>query len=1068
MSIENVGKFFELVKTNKNLTPEIAKIKNEVQNKGETVDYEQVIIKKIIPLAKKLGLDFNLEDFLSYTNTLAQQGELCDNDLLNVSGGMSGKQGLAMLGIMLTLTPIASGFMGGSAVAETGEQQGSSKPTSSYSMNVDNDIDTASTNNQGAKNEDNLMTRALGVHTLNTSSDDEETVAGKFNGDTKIDVENGSENSNFAKTSANLGTFNVSENKQNAFETAENKEETQAEAKVNVDIEKKADDTEDKTDSLEDKKSDVSTTENAAGNDVSTTAKQTTAASAAAKPAYLSTAAGSATKIATETIVGSDKKAATETTAGSDTKAATATNSVKLSLNTLKEAVKYIFGGNIDESKTPSTDTYGDGIEIIYGWDQDNKPFALNSDGVVFSYNNGTAGLTLQQKLSSDKILELNNAEIVAEEVAKVKAEAAAEESTKSEVEAESNTDEVATADDSASETVESSTAKEKYFYSASQFSSWEDNGDGTVTAVDKDGETHTFSRHNEIKDGSTQKEQLANLANTIHNLKENSLNSLWPEDRVDFEEDLGNFIRNHWNAKTGEFEVDGVPNDDSDLQIVANYCKDPKTNTELKVGFTDSDNLANTINRINSIEDLATGDRGYKPFMSAIEKVACSKEFNTESGMLVLPESAPNEDKKDLASVKDFFNNKISNYDKSELYFKLDENTSKEEVVANWLKTANKVQSVDYISTGKSNFIGDGRKIAASVKYSYENGKIYYAIPEIPQNEVDNFVKAFDLLLSKKVEHSFTNSNNPEELRDNVEETAEEADSNILNIQKESRVQFVKDLQKLRDLEKQNDNEEEMEEGYDSDEVTVPTERVAQRLEVLNNQTSEKELLDQVHTATDKDEKNNAVVNLIFKRRRERNNNASKAQGDQNATLSDTEEAQNSQNEARDHVDASNVATETAQSDQNVMSREAEESDVQENVNASNTAASAQSNQAKVDFISLGGFGSTLRNIMPAWLGGRSIEEQQLDHLINFIEENGISGREQVSAPTLMNYLAAINEIGPRVAVSRNEIEEREKIYYFNGEVQDSSHSAAFATILRDFENLSNNKLRTQNKNSN
>lgn len=93
MSIENVQKFFELVKTDEELAPEIAKIKNETQNKGEAVDYEQVIIKKIIPLAKKLGLDFNLDDFLSYTNTVAQQGELSDDDLLNVSGGMSGKQG---------------------------------------------------------------------------------------------------------------------------------------------------------------------------------------------------------------------------------------------------------------------------------------------------------------------------------------------------------------------------------------------------------------------------------------------------------------------------------------------------------------------------------------------------------------------------------------------------------------------------------------------------------------------------------------------------------------------------------------------------------------------------------------------------------------------------------------------------------------------------------------------------------------------------------------------------------------------------------------------------------------
>lgn len=236
MSTENVRKFFELVKTNEDLARKVAKIKNEIQNKGEAVDYEQIIIKKIIPLAKKLGLDFNLENFLSYTNTLAQQEELNDDDLLNVSGGMSGKQGLAMLGIMSTLTPIASGVMGGSAVDEIGEQKGPSNPTSSYSMNVDNDIETASTNNRGVENENNSITDAED-NLLNASSNDEQQAAGEFNGNTKVDAEKGPENSKSAKPSADLATFNMSENKheavkkenanlnkeKNTIETAENK-----------------------------------------------------------------------------------------------------------------------------------------------------------------------------------------------------------------------------------------------------------------------------------------------------------------------------------------------------------------------------------------------------------------------------------------------------------------------------------------------------------------------------------------------------------------------------------------------------------------------------------------------------------------------------------------------------------------------------------------------------------------------------------------------------------------------------------------------------------------------------
>lgn len=114
---------------------------------------------------------------------------------------------------------------------------------------------------------------------------------------------------------------------------------------MNVGTEKKSSATEAKDNSLKDIKSYVSTEDTASA----------TTTSDAEKPTDLSTAAGSATKMATETIVGSDKKAATETTAGSDTKAvtettaeaATAINSVKLNLNTLKEAGNYIFGVNI-------------------------------------------------------------------------------------------------------------------------------------------------------------------------------------------------------------------------------------------------------------------------------------------------------------------------------------------------------------------------------------------------------------------------------------------------------------------------------------------------------------------------------------------------------------------------------------------------------------------------------------------------------------------------------------------------------------------------------------------------
>lgn len=140
MAIENVKKFFELVKSDEELAREIAKIKDEIQNKGETVDYEQIISKKVIPLAKEHGLDFTMEDFLKYTNSMVQQGELSDDDLLNVSGGMNFKQGVVMGLTLLTLGTSGlamSGFGPGGGGSGSVGQVATAAPDTSYSQNFD-------------------------------------------------------------------------------------------------------------------------------------------------------------------------------------------------------------------------------------------------------------------------------------------------------------------------------------------------------------------------------------------------------------------------------------------------------------------------------------------------------------------------------------------------------------------------------------------------------------------------------------------------------------------------------------------------------------------------------------------------------------------------------------------------------------------------------------------------------------------------------------------------------------------------------------------------------------------
>lgn len=139
MSVENVQKFFELVKSNEDLAQEIEKIKNEAQNKAGTVDYEKIISENVIPMAKERGLEFTLEDFLTYSSSIAPQGELSDDDLLNVSGGWSGSQMLATGLMLLTLGSSGLSMMGN--IQSSGGGDGSSAgsaPPSSYSMSINN------------------------------------------------------------------------------------------------------------------------------------------------------------------------------------------------------------------------------------------------------------------------------------------------------------------------------------------------------------------------------------------------------------------------------------------------------------------------------------------------------------------------------------------------------------------------------------------------------------------------------------------------------------------------------------------------------------------------------------------------------------------------------------------------------------------------------------------------------------------------------------------------------------------------------------------------------------------
>ncbi len=230
MSVENVQKFFELVKSNEELAQEIEKIKNKTQNKAGTVDYEQIISENVIPMAKERGLEFTLEDFLTYSSSIAPQGELSDDDLLNVSGGWSGNQMLATGLMLLTLGSSGLSMMGN--IQSPGGGDGSSAgsaPTSSYSMSINNADEAAE-----ETAEDTILQKVENSN-IEKSSEDVSNEADEV-------IENNSEESDVADED-NGSTEDVSFNEEDAATTAQEdateatEEETETETETEIETE---------------------------------------------------------------------------------------------------------------------------------------------------------------------------------------------------------------------------------------------------------------------------------------------------------------------------------------------------------------------------------------------------------------------------------------------------------------------------------------------------------------------------------------------------------------------------------------------------------------------------------------------------------------------------------------------------------------------------------------------------------------------------------------------------------------------------------------------------------------
>ncbi len=112
MSMKNVEKFFDLAKTNEELSKKLIKINNHIQEKeSQDLDYNQFVKEEIVPLAQEFGVTFSVDDFVKYTKSKLPK-ELSDEESANVSGGVSLKTAAITFGTLLSVSLGAAAFLG--------------------------------------------------------------------------------------------------------------------------------------------------------------------------------------------------------------------------------------------------------------------------------------------------------------------------------------------------------------------------------------------------------------------------------------------------------------------------------------------------------------------------------------------------------------------------------------------------------------------------------------------------------------------------------------------------------------------------------------------------------------------------------------------------------------------------------------------------------------------------------------------------------------------------------------------------------------------------------------------
>lgn len=202
MSRENVKKFYELVANDNELGKSLNALDKEVQIKtSDFAKLKDIVEEKIIPLAKKRGLDFSADELLEYANK--KYMELRDEDLLDVSGGFSPRNtaiGLASvlflsLGTAATINLLPSTSDQSQSISSTvsnPEEENYQSTQVKNNLSDEESLDNKSENDSEISNDFEIATESTNTQTDDDSAKQLNTNNVDDKDETAVDVTEGS------------------------------------------------------------------------------------------------------------------------------------------------------------------------------------------------------------------------------------------------------------------------------------------------------------------------------------------------------------------------------------------------------------------------------------------------------------------------------------------------------------------------------------------------------------------------------------------------------------------------------------------------------------------------------------------------------------------------------------------------------------------------------------------------------------------------------------------------------------------------------------------------------------